>query len=194
MQEEKRLLNWNIIREKRMSKKEKTNKGIPIYRIIILIAVILIIVLIGYMVNKNKGQEGTSKNNQQQTSEQGEQVSEVSLIDMNNTENAKVEEGIKENTSKKLLEEKEYKGLKIKNIELKAEGGISKLTATIENKSGEDYNGEKVNIVFENKDGTEYARLEAVLPAVDNQKTNEIDAGTTADIANTYDFKIETAE
>lgn len=172
-----------------MSKKEKTNKGIPIYRIIILIAVILIIVLIGYMVNKNKGQEGTSKNNQQQTSEQGEQVSEVSLIDMNNTENAKVEEGIKENTSKKLLEEKEYKGLKIKNIELKAEGGISKLTATIENKSGE-----KVNIVFENKDGTEYARLEAVIPAVDNQKTNEIDAGTTADIANAYDFKIEPAE
>ena len=194
MQEEKRLLNWNIIREKRMSKKEKTNKGIPIYRIIILIAVILIIVLIGYMVNKNKSQEGTIKNNQQQTSEQGEQVSEVSLIDMNNTENAKVEEGIKENTSKKLLEEKEYKGLKIKNIELKAEGGISKLTATIENKSGEDYNGEKVNIVFENKDGTEYARLEAVIPAVDNQKTNEIDAGTTADIANAYDFKIEPAE
>lgn len=177
-----------------MSKKEKTNKGIPIYRIIILIAVILIIVLIGYMVNKNKGQEGTSKNNQQQTAEQGEQVSEVSLIDMNNTENAKVEEGIKENTSKKLLEEKEYKGLKIKNIELKAEGGISKLTATIENKSGEDYNGEKVNIVFENKDGTEYARLEAVIPAVDNKKTNEIDAGTTADIANAYNFKIEPAE
>ena len=160
-----------------MSKKEKTNKGIPIYRIIILIAVILIIVLIGYMTNKNKGQEGTSKNNQQQTSEQGEEVSEVSLIDMNNTENAKVEEG-----------------LKIKNIELKAEGGNSKLTATIENKSGEDYSGEKVNIVFENKDGTEYARLEAVLPAVDNQKTNEIDAGTTADIANAYDFKIEPAE
>ena len=78
---------------------------------------------------------------------------------------------IKENTSKKLLEEKEYKGLKIKNIELKAEGGISKLTATIENKSGEDYSGEKVNIVFENKDGTEYARLEAVMPAVDNRKT-----------------------
>ena len=87
-----------------------------------------------------------------------------------------------------------FKGLKIKNIELKAEGGISKLTATIENKSGEDYSGEKVNIVFENKDGTEYARLEAVLPAVDNQKTNEIDAGTTADIANAYDFKIEPAE
>ena len=62
---------------------------------------------------------------------------------MNNTENAKVEEGIKENTSKKLLEEKEYKGLKIKNIELKAEGGISKLTATIENKSGEDYSGKR---------------------------------------------------
>ena len=92
------------------------------------------------------------------------------------------------------IDDLEYKGLKIKNIELKAEGGISKLTATIENKSGEDYSGEKVNIVFENKDGTEYARLEAVIPAVDNQKTNEIDAGTTADIANAYDFKIEPAE
>ena len=44
-----------------MSKKEKIRKGIPMYRIIILIEVILIIVLIGYMVNKNKGQEGTSK-------------------------------------------------------------------------------------------------------------------------------------
>ena len=32
------------------------------------------------------------------------------------------------------------------------------------------------------------------MPAVDNQKTNEIDAGTTADIANAYDFKIEPAE
>ena len=132
-----------------MSKKEKKSKGIPMYRIIILIAVILIIVLIGYMVNKNKSQEGTIKNNQQQTSEQGEQVSEVSLIDMNNTENAKVEEGIKENTSKKLLEEKEYKGLKIKNIELKAEGGISKLTATIENKSGEINSAEKNYILKE---------------------------------------------
>ena len=54
-----------------MSKKEKTNKGIPIYRIIILIALILIIVLIGYMVKKTKVKKEQVKtiNNKHQNKE-----------------------------------------------------------------------------------------------------------------------------
>ena len=50
---------------------------------------------------------------------------------MNNTENAKVENGVKENTSSKLVEEKSYSGMTIKDIKLKTEDGISKLTAAI---------------------------------------------------------------
>ena len=176
--------------------KETQKKGMPIYKIIILIALILIVLMLGYIaLNKNKtNNTQTAKGGDTTTPQQSEETAEVSLIDMNNTENAKIEEGVKENTSKKLLEDKKYKGMTIKNIQLKAEGGISKLTATVQNETKEDYSGEKVNIIFINQDGSEYARLEAVLPAVDSQKQNEIDAGTTADIANAYDFKIESAE
>ena len=163
--------------------KKSNSKGI-----ILLIAIIIIaIIVVGTIIYQN------NKNTQQEQQQETEQDS-LSLIDMNNTENAKIEEGVKENTSKKLLEDKKYKGMTIKNIQLKAEGGISKLTATVQNETKEDYSGEKVNIIFINQDGSEYARLEAVLPAVDSQKQNEIDAGTTADIANAYDFKIESAE
>ena len=174
-----------------MSKKEKTNKGIPIYRIIILIAVILIIVLIGYMTNKNKGQEGTSKNNQQQTAEQGEQVSEVSLIDMNNTENAKIESGVKENTSENISKDRKLGNLSITDIKLSAQDGVTSFTATVKNNSTKDFAGGIVKITFTNKDGSNYAELEASIPQITAGGINAINAGTTADIANAYDFTME---
>lgn len=116
---------------------------------------------------------------------------EYSLIDLNNTENAKITEGTKQNTSSKLAEEKTYKGMKIKNIKLVAEGGITRFTAKVENTTSSDYEGGGVTIIFKNSDGSEYARLEGILPAIGSGESNEIDAATTADIANAYDFTIE---
>ena len=116
---------------------------------------------------------------------------EYSTIDMNNTENAKINGGIKENISTKLAEEKTYKGMTVKDIKLVAEGGVTRLTAIVENTTTTNYEGEGITIIFINQDGTEYARLEGLLPAIEAGKTNELDAGTTADIANAYDFRIE---
>mgnify|MGYP000112744784 FL=1 len=79
----------------------------------------------------------------------------------------------------------------IKDIKLKTEDGISKLTAAIVNESETNFAGERINIVFTKQDGSEYAKLEAALPPVGSHKSNEIDAATTADIANAYDFHIE---
>ena len=70
-------------------------KGI-ITIIAILVILLIIGVVTGVIIYKNN-----SKVNNNQSGQQENQDETASLIDMNNTENAKVEEGIKENTSKK---------------------------------------------------------------------------------------------
>ena len=170
------------------SKNKKNSSGIPI-------AIIIILIIIAVCIFIKVRKENSSKQTTDNTSTTEEVVEEpplpeYSLIDLNNTENAKVENGIKENTSSKLSEPKTYKGMTIKDIKLIAEGGITRLTATIENNTGSRYEGEEITIVFTNQDGSEYARLEGIIPAIDSGKTNEIDAATTSDIANAYDFTI----
>ena len=175
-----------------MPKKQKNiNKNKKILIAIFLI-IILIIIITYTLIPKTNKKENTNQVENNQTEQEVEQeMPEYSLIDMNNTENAKINGGSKENTSVKLAEEKTYKGMKVKNIKLIAEGGITRLTATVENTTTENYEGGEITIIFIKEDGTEYARLEGVLPAIDSGKTNELDAGTTADIANAYDFRIE---
>ncbi len=164
-----------------MEKKKIQNnskKRSKIVMTIMVIAMIMIIIGIVYYINKSNKKEY-------------KEIAEHSLINMNNTENAEIKEGKKQNTSKKLSEEKEYKGLKIKNIKLIAEGGITKLTAEAENKSKENFKGGKITVVFLNNEGKEISRLETILPSIEIGKIGEIDAGTTADIANAYDLVIE---
>ena len=175
-----------------MPKKQKNiNKNKKILIAIFLI-IILIIIITYTLIPKTNKKENTNQVENNQTEQEVEQeMPEYSLIDMNNTENAKINGGSKENTSVKLAEEKTYKGMKVKNIKLIAEGGITRLTATVENTTTTNYEGGGITIIFTNQDGSEYARLEGLLPAIDSGKTNELDAGTTADIANAYDFRIE---
>ena len=81
--------------------------------------------------------------------------------------------------------------MKIKNVVLKAEGGISSFTATVENISGNDFKAQGIVIKFVNKDGSTYTDLEGIIGDVKAGETTRIDASTTADIINAYDFSIE---
>lgn len=163
---------------KKVLKKTKTT--------IIIIALIMIVVIMGIIfINKRL----KSKNNEQ-INIQEENEFNVSLIDMNNTENADIKDGIKENNSQKLLENKEIQGLQIADIRLKAENGISNFTATVKNNTGKDYEGAEITIKFINKDGSFYAELQAYMPDIKNGETNTINASTTADIVNAYDYTI----
>ena len=177
-------------------KKNKNNqkKAILVNPLTIIILLVIIIVVCVIIFKKDNIQEKIKeigKNTIEESQEIEQEMPEYSLIDMNNTENAKIEGGTKENTSSKLAEEKKYKGMTVKNIKLVAEGGVTRLTATVENTTKNNYEGGGITIIFTNADGSEYARLEGVLPAIDSGKSNELDAGTTADIANAYDFIIE---
>lgn len=166
----------------------KNKKSLIVITIILI--VLLILGVIGYFLIKNHN------DNKQQIEIENIDDTEVeteehSLIDMNNVENVKIENGSKINNSEELLKEKTLIGLKFTNIKLVAENGLTNFTADVENVSGSNFVGRKVIIVFKNADGTEYSRLEGYLPDIENGKTNKIDASTTADLSNAYDFIVE---
>ena len=160
--------------------KKSNSKGI-----ILLIAIIIIaIIVVGTIIYQN------NKNTQQEQQQETEQDS-LSLIDMNNTENAKIENGVKENTSENISKDRKLGNLSITDIKLSAQDGVTSFTATVKNDSNRDFAGGIVKISFTNKDGSNYAELEAYIPEIVAGGTNAINAGTTADIANAYDFTME---
>lgn len=165
--------------------KEKKAK-INFKLIIVIILIIAIIVGIIIFINKNKQQEQV--NEQQEEMLEQEQIGQ---IDMNNTENAKIEDGVKQNTSENILKDRDLNGIAITEIQLNAQEGLSHFTATVQNNTSKDFAGGVAKITFTNQDGSLYAELEVYIPEMKAGATNAIDAATTADIANAYDFSIE---
>lgn len=170
--------------QKSKENKKMNKKGI--ITIIISILVILLIIVTGVIIYKNN-----SKVNNNQSGQQENQDETESLIDMNNTENAKIENGVKENTSENISKDRKLGNLSITDIKLSAQDGVTSFTATVKNDSNKDFAGGIVKISFTNKDGSNYAELEAYIPEIVAGGTNAINAGTTADIANAYDFTME---
>ena len=169
-------------------------------KVLIIIAIILTVLLIlgvtAYFIvknnNENKQQQteiqNVDKSEDAKTTENGEANS---LIDMNNIENVKIENGSKINNSEELLKDKILIGLRFTNIKLVAENGLTNFTADVENVSGSNFVGRTIIIVFKTADGAEYSRLEGYLPDIENGEANKIDASTTADLSNAYDFIVE---
>ena len=170
--------------QKSKENKKMNKKGI--ITIIISILVILLIIVTGVIIYKNN-----SKVNNNQSGQQENQDETASLIDMNNTENAKIESGVKENTSENISKDRKLGNLSITDIKLSAQDGVTSFTATVKNNTSKDFAGGVAKITFTNKDGNTYAELEVYIPEMKTEATNSIDASTTADIANAYNFSIE---
>ena len=161
-------------------------KSISLIAIILIMIVIVIIVAVCLKI-RTKAEESQEENVAQE-----EEQEDYSLIDMENTENVEIiEENVKENNSKALLEEKTLLGMRIFNIRLVAENGMTTFTADVENTSETEFSERMIEIVFKNQDGSEYARLPGYLPDIKSGESNQIDASTTADMSNAYDFIIE---
>ena len=151
MSKEQKSTNKQSTRRKTQNKK----KTITINPLLIIIILILIIVLASVIILKkdNKKEKTNQIENNQTEQEIEQEMPEYSTIDMNNTENAKIYGGTKENTSTKLAENKTYKGMTVKDIKLIAEGGVTRLTATVENTTTTNYEGGGITIIFTNQDG-----------------------------------------
>lgn len=158
-------------------------KGIIIAIVVAIIAILIGVGVYYYIVTNNVN------NNTGETQEEPQQ--EDNLMDYNNTENVKIENETKINNSTELSKEKTFFGLKLTNIKLVGQDGMTTFTADVQNTSGKDYEGKSVTIVLKNQDGTEYSRLPGFMPSVKNGEATKIEASTTDDITNAYDFTIE---
>lgn len=160
-------------------------------KLVILLAIVLVIILgvaIYFAIPKNNNNAQKEEQKLEQVIEEGQK--QYSQINLENTENAKVEDGKKINTSEKLLQNKTIDGINIKDIKLVAENGTTTLTATVENKSQKKINAGKITINFTNSNGEIYAKLNSYIGDIDIGKTGNINASTTRDLANAYDFTI----
>ena len=153
-----------------MKKKEKK-------MLLILVLVGVVIVGIIYFATRPKEEKASSK------------------VDM--TDNKVKEEFVqvlddrsKLNISTKLNETKKVNGLEIGNIQLSMTGGETTLLADVKNNSGKDLGVTLIDITLFDKNGGEITTINGIVGDVKAGETVKLEASTTLDFANAYDFKV----
>ena len=153
-----------------MKKKEKQ-------MILVLIIVGVIILGIIYFVTRPKEEEGTVND----VAEQNEVVEEFVQV---------LEDGSKLNTSTKLNETKNVDGLEIGNIQLSMVGGETTLFADVKNNTGSDLGVTAIDIILLDKNEEEIVTIGGVIGDVKAGESVRLEASTTLDFANAYDFRV----
>ena len=166
----------------------KTEK-LNIKKVIILV-IILIAIILGIVICIKVFRKGTRSSTPNYASTE-DMKEHAPLINMNNTENAKIEKGEKINSSQNMQQEKEVSGLKITGITLHTEKGISYFNATVQNTTQENIERKVIKLKFKRGDESIFKIVEAILPEIKAGGTAQINASTTADIVNAYDVEIE---
>lgn len=101
-----------------------------------------------------------------------------------------LEDGSKLNTSSKLNETKKVNGLEIGNIQLSMTGGETTLLANVKNNSGKDLGVTVIDITLYDKNGVEITTIRGIIGDVKAGESVKLEASTTLDFANAYDFKV----
>ena len=157
-----------------MKKKEKK-------RLLILIVIAIMIILVLFWVRaalNNKDNQG-SQNPSSSSTEAGSEY--IALYS----------DGSKLNTSSKLKENKNYQNITISNIQLTTVNGLNRLLANVTNNSSTSIDAQDISIVFVDNQGNTIATVPGVIPALNAGATEQLNASTTKDIINAYDFRIE---
>lgn len=97
------------------------------------------------------------------------------------------EEAAKEN----IKSDKTFENLTIKNIDLKYEEGNSFLRLELINQSDKEFQERDIKIIFQNKDGSEYANIQYHIGTIKSQETFYINTSTNIDLTKASDFYIE---
>lgn len=111
-----------------------------------------------------------------------------------NNENSKTEESVEkkvEMISSKLLEEKTYKEMKIKDISLKVDESASYFKCNLENVTDKKFKQEDVFFVFVKEDNSEVARFKYQINLIEAKAEEKISIITTNRLTDVYDFYIE---
>ena len=173
-------------------KKEKNEFEAKLPIVFLIIVLIIIGIFVGKKLISNRGNETQNQTEKDNLSLILGNEQYAGQFDANNMENAKIIEGSKVNTSSNLLKEREVSGLKLTDIDLKAQDGISNFTATVIN--DKDFEGGVGTITFVDKNGSRIEELQVNIPRIKAGNKSNINTGTTSDITNAYDFKIDLSE
>ena len=155
-----------------MKKKEKK-------RLLILIVVAIIIILVLFLVRvalNNKNNQGS------QNPSNSEAGSEYTAL---------YSDGSKLNISSKLKENKNYQNVTISNIQLTTVNGTNRLLANVTNNTSTSLDAQDISLIFVDDQGNTIATVPGVIPALNAGETAQLNASTTKDIINAYDFRIE---
>ena len=154
--------------------------------IVLLIAVVLIaVVLIVALVNAN-GKDNVAENpNNGETSQNVQDEEQYT---------AELSDGTKINTSEDFNQTKTYGDLEITNIQFTNKDGMTVLLADVTNKGTSTHEEEIVTIKILGENGEVLDELHPVLGKAEPGETIELNAGTSADVANSKDFTIEASE
>ena len=181
-------------KKKKIKKKEKNEKDIGT-NVAKIVVIVLIVILIAYLLiafskkDEDKGLK-PAPNTTIDYNLLNVERSNGNIV-MEDGTNAEVKDGVKRNTSSKLQEERTYNDMNIRDARIEATGGMSQFAATVENPYDKNIEGEFVDVVFINEDGSELARVETFFPDLEPNSTSEINASTDIDITSAYDFYIE---
>lgn len=166
------------------------NKNLK-YIIISILAVLIVAGILVTIILVNKKAKNVEIPENSEVSDNNESEKIVNLNDMEKTENVEISGGEKRNISEKLLEERTFENLKIKNISLIAINGTTTFKATVENPTDTVYENKAITIIFKDNDGNECGRIGGLIEKINPQETGQIDASTSIDISNAYDFEIK---
>ena len=154
--------------------------------IVLLIAVVLIaVILIVALVNANGRDNVTENPNNGETSQNVQDEEQYT---------AELGDGTKINTSEDFNKTKTYGDLEITNIQFTNKDGMTVLLADVTNKGTSTHEEEIVTIKILGENGEVLDELHPVLGKVEPGETIELNAGTSADVANAKDFTIEASK
>lgn len=158
------------------------------------IILVIAILIVGLIIIFNKKNDDNKNNNEVQM----QQSTNTNDQQQKNTEKEefvyKTDDGTKLNISTKLGEEREFQGLKIKNIQLTSKDNQTVLLADVTNNSGKDTQPIFINIILLDKNGDEVDKIPGIIAPLKNGASTQLNSSATSDYANAYDFKIEKAK
>ena len=148
--------------------------------IVILLVIAVVIIGIVWFTTRSKDKEVVGENNNNVSQE-------VQKEEMTTT----LEDGTKLNTSNGLKSEKEFEGLRIKNIQLTNKDNKTELVADIENNSTRDKEAMLVDVVLLDKSGQEVGRIGGRISPIRAGETKQFSTSSMKDYSGAYDFKLE---
>ncbi len=163
-------------------KKEKKDGSVNtkvILSLLILAAVILVIVVIVVNVSKGKGQGGSASSD-----------GDITGSAIEGSENVKKNGDVKTNVSKALKDDKRYGIYTLSDISIESVNGLGKLTAMVSANTSERVEGKVVRVQFLDKSGNVLGDMAAYIPQINAGEKKKLEAKSTTDFANIYDFKI----